>query len=157
MVDWVSWGSLATLALLLVVAAVGDVRRLTIPNWLCVAVALLSLPYWGASAATFWPGFAWQAAFALAVFVALAALFALGVMGGGDVKLLAALALWFPPRAYLELMMLIAVAGGILTLGLLIRHRRARAEGRPEIPYGLAIAAGAAVLLAEPLVKQFPA
>ncbi|MFC3711962.1 prepilin peptidase [Sphingoaurantiacus capsulatus] len=157
MVDWVSWGSLATLALLLIVAAVGDVRRFTIPNWLCLAVALLSLPYWWASGAAFWPGFLWQAGFAVAVFAGLAALFAIGVMGGGDVKLLAALALWFPPRAYLELMMLVAVAGGLLTLALLVRHRVARAEGRPEIPYGLAIAAGAFLILAEPLVKQFPA
>lgn len=151
---WLSWACLAGLMLLLALAAVGDARRLTIPNWLCVAVALLALPYWGASGAAFWPGFAWQAGFAVAVFAGLAALFAFGLMGGGDVKLLAALALWLPVRAYLEMMMWVAVAGGVLTLALLIGHRAARRSGRPEIPYGLAIAAGAAVTLGEPLVKQ---
>ena len=157
MFAWLSWGSLAVLALLLLVAAVGDARRLTIPNWLCGAVALLSLPYWWASGAAFWPGFAWQILFAAVVFAGLAALFAFGLMGGGDVKLLAALALWLPGREYAEMMMLVAVAGGVLTLLLIARHHVARAEGRPEIPYGLAIAAGAALMLAEPLVKQFPA
>ncbi len=151
---WLSWACLAGLMLLLAVAAVGDARRLTIPNRLCVAVALLALPYWAASGAAFWPGFAWQVAFALAVFAGLAALFACGLMGGGDVKLLAALALWLPARPYVEMMMWIAVAGGLLTLALLVRHRAARRAGRPEIPYGIAIAAGAAIALGEPLVKQ---
>ena len=157
MLAYLSWACLAALMLLLVVAAVGDVRRFTIPNRLCAAVALLALPYWGASGTALWPAFAWQMGFALAVFAVLAALFALGAMGGGDVKLLAALALWLPVRAYAEMMMLVAIAGGALTLVLLIRHRAKRREGRPEIPYGLAIALGAAVILAEPLVKQFPA
>lgn len=151
---WLSWACLAGLLLLLAAAAVGDVRRLTIPNGLCAAVALLALPYWWASGAGFWPAFAWQAGFALAVFAALAALFAFGVMGGGDVKLLAALALWLPVRSYVETMMWVAVAGGLLTLALLIRHRAAGRPGHPEIPYGVAIAAGAALTLGEPLVKQ---
>lgn len=151
---WLSWVCLAALLLLLAAAAVGDARRLTIPNGLCAAAALLALPYWWASGAGFWPGFAWQAGFALAVFAALAALFAFGLMGGGDVKLLAALALWLPVRDYVEMMMWVAVAGGLLTLALLIRHRVARRPGRPEIPYGVAIATGAALSLGEPLVKQ---
>lgn len=157
MLTYLSWACLAALILLLVAAAVGDVRRLTIPNGLCASVAVLALPYWAASGSAFWPGFAWQLGFALIMFAVLAALFAAGVMGGGDVKLLAALALWLPVRAYVEMMMLVAVAGGVLTLALLIRHRLRKREGRPEIPYGVAIAVGAAVMLAEPLVKQFPA
>jgi prepilin peptidase CpaA len=151
---WLSSACLVGLLLLLAVAAVGDARRLTIPNGLCAAVALLALPYWWASGAGFWPGFAWQAGFALAVLAGLAILFAFGLMGGGDVKLLAALALWLPARDYVEMMMWVAVAGGLLTLALLIRHRAARRAGRPDIPYGLAIAAGAALTLGEPLVKQ---
>ncbi|MDO9487173.1 MAG: prepilin peptidase [Sphingomonadaceae bacterium] len=151
---WLTWACLAGLMLLLAAAALGDARRLTIPNWLCAAVAVLALPYWWASGAAFWPAFAWQVAFALAVFTALAALFAFGLMGGGDVKLLAALALWLPVRSYVEMMMWVAVAGGLLTVALLIHHHAARRAGRPEIPYGLAIAAGAALTLGEPLVKQ---
>lgn len=151
----VSIGCLSALALLLVAAAIGDARRFVIPNWLCAAVALLSLPYWWASGAPFWPGYALQAGFALAVFAAFAALFAAGLMGGGDVKLLAALALWLPVGRFAEMMVLVALFGGALTLGLMARHRLRRRPGRPDIPYGLAIVAGAAVLLGEPLVKQF--
>lgn len=155
MESWVSSVCLATLALLLVVAAIGDARRFVIPNWLCAAVALLSLPYWWAAGAPFWPGYALQAAFAVAVFAFFAALFAAGLMGGGDVKLLAALALWLPVGRFAEMMVFVALFGGALTLGLLARHRLRRRPGRPEIPYGLAIVAGAALILGEPLVKQF--
>ena len=152
---WLSSSCLAALALLLVVAAIGDARRFVIPNWLCAAVALLSLPYWWASGAPFWPGYAVQAGFAVAVFAAFAALFAAGLMGGGDVKLLAALALWLPVGRFAEMMVFVALFGGALTLGLLARHRLRRRPGRPEIPYGLAIVAGAALIFGEPLVKQF--
>jgi prepilin peptidase CpaA len=118
-------------------------------------VALLSLPYWWAAGAPFWPGYALQAAFAVAVFAVFAALFAAGLMGGGDVKLLGALALWLPVGRFAEMMVFVALFGGALTLGLLARHRLRRRPGRPEIPYGLAIVAGAALVLGEPLVKQF--
>ena len=155
MAQWVSYISLAGLGLLLLAAAVGDARRFVIPNRLCATVALLSLPYWGASGAAFWPGYALQLLFALAVFAALAGLFAAGLMGGGDVKLLAALALWLPVGRFAQMMVIVAIAGGVLTAMLLARHRWVRRPGRPEIPYGLAIVAGAAFVLVEPLVKQF--
>jgi prepilin peptidase CpaA len=152
---WVSWISLAGLAGLLIAAAVGDARRFIIPNRLCAAVAVLSLPYWWASGAAFWPGYAVQIGLAVVVFGIFAALFAAGLMGGGDVKLLAALALWLPVARFAEMMVFVALAGGLLTLGLLVRHRMAAREGQPEIPYGLAIVAGAALSFGEPLVKQF--
>jgi prepilin peptidase CpaA len=155
MESWVSSVCLAALALLLIAAAIGDARRFVIPNWLCAAVALVSLPYWWASGASFWPGYALQAGFAVAVFAAFAALFAAGLMGGGDVKLLAALALWLPVSRFTQMIVLVALFGGALTLTLLARHRLRRQPGRPEIPYGLAIVAGAALTFGEPLVKQF--
>ena len=43
-------------------------------------------------------------------------LFAIGQMGGGDVKLLTALALWFTPASFLQLVVLMAVLGGGATL-----------------------------------------
>src|SRR3546814_7820323 len=60
-----------------------------------------------------WPGMAVQLLAGLIVFMAFAVLFALGCMGGGDVKLLGALALWFPWQATLSMLMLMAVLGGI--------------------------------------------
>lgn len=156
MAEWVCWLSLAGLGVLLAIAAIGDARRFIIPNWLCAAVAVLSLPYWWASGAAFWPGYAIQAGLAVAALVAFAALFAAGLMGGGDVKLIAALALWLPVGRFTEMIVLVALAGGLLTLALLAWHRWRRQPGRPQIPYGLAIAVGAALIFGEPLVKQFP-
>jgi prepilin peptidase CpaA len=150
-----SLGSLAGLAILLVTAAVGDARRYIIPNRLCAAVAALSLPYWIGAGVALWPDLAWQAAFALIVLLLFAGLFAAGLMGGGDVKLIAALALWLPIDRFLVMAAVMAIAGGVLTLALLVRHRMRRREGRPEIPYGVAIAVGAAVALGEEIVKHF--
>lgn len=152
---FLSWASLLGLAALLAVAAVSDARRFIIPNWLCGAVALLSLPYWLGSGAPLWPGFALQIGFAVVVFAVFAAVFALGAMGGGDVKLIGALALWLPVGRFIEMMVVVAIAGGLLTLLLLGVHRWRKRSGQPEIPYGLAIVAGAAVTLCEPIVKHF--
>lgn len=152
---FLSWGSLLGLAALLAVAAVSDARRFTIPNWLCGAVALLSLPHWLGSGAALWPGLVIQVSFALAVFAVFAAVFALGAMGGGDVKLIAALALWLPVGRFMEMMVVVAIAGGLLTLTLLGIHRWRQRPGQPEIPYGLAIVAGAALTFCEPIVKHF--
>ena len=77
---------------------------------------------------------------AVVVFAIFAAMFAIGAMGGGDVKMIAALALWWPLPAFFHLVTVMAIAGGLLTLAMLIRHRIHKSEGRPEIPYGIAIA-----------------
>src|SRR5688572_17968802 len=90
---------LGALAILLVVAAVVDVRTFTISNRLNLTVALLAPLYWWSVSLSPWPGMAFQIAAACAVFLLFAAAFAAGLMGGGDVKLAAAIALWFSPTA----------------------------------------------------------
>ena len=76
------------------------------------------------------------------MFALLALAFFTGMMGGGDVKLAAALALWFPPGATLKFLVLMSIAGGVLTVLVLVVHRLRKRDGRPEIPYGVAIAFG---------------
>ena len=146
---------LLALAALLVVAAVIDVRTFTISNRLTLAVALLAPLYWLSMGLAPWPGVAIQIGVAAVVFVLMAGAFYAGMMGGGDVKLAAALALWFPPAATLKFIVLMSLAGGVLTLGLVIWHRAKRREGRPEIPYGVAIAVGGLVILAQPYLNHF--
>jgi prepilin peptidase CpaA len=85
----------------------------------------------------------------------LAGAFFAGMMGGGDVKLAAALALWFPPLATVKLLVWMSIAGGILTLALLASHRLRAREGRPQIPYGVAIAFGGLVILTQRFLNQF--
>ena len=146
---------LILLATLLVVAAVTDVRTFTISNKLNLAVALLAPVYWLAVPLSLWPEVPIQIAGALIVFTFLAAAFYAGMMGGGDVKLAAAIALWFPPVLTIKFLVLMSVAGGVLTLGLLVWHRAKHREGRPEIPYGVAIAFGALAILAQPYLNHF--
>jgi len=145
----------ATLALLLLIAAVIDVRTFTISNKLVIAVALLAPLFWWASGVPLWPDAAMRVAIAVAVFAALAVAFYIGMMGGGDVKLAAALVLWFPPTATIAFLVLMSIAGGVLTLVVLIAHKMRRREGRPEIPYGVAIAFGGLWLVAQRFLNHF--
>ena len=146
---------LAILALILVVAAVIDVRTFTISNRLNLTVALLAPFYWWSIALPLWPGIALHVAVAAGVFLLLSIAFYLGMMGGGDVKLAAALALWFSPIGTLRFLVFMSIAGGILTVVVMVAHRLRSKEGKPEIPYGVAIAIGALAILAQRFLNQF--
>lgn len=132
---------LGGLAIALATAAFTDARRRQIDNWLNVAVALGAPLFWVASGLG-WADIAWQVAVAVAAFVVLAALFAAGAMGGGDVKLLTALALWVRPMAFVHLLEVMALAGGVLTLFLALWHVARRSRTKVVVPYGIAIAVG---------------
>jgi prepilin peptidase CpaA len=143
------------LAALLVTAAVIDVRTFTISNRLNLTVALLAPLYWLSISLAPWPDVAVQLAGGLTVFVLLAGAFYAGMMGGGDVKLAAALALWFSPSAIIKFLVLMSLAGGVLTLVVLAWHRAKRREGRPEIPYGAAISFGGLAIVGPVLAQRF--
>ena len=146
---------LGLLALLLLVAAVIDVRTFTISNRLNIAVALLAPIYWWSIGLPLWPAAAIQVGVALGVFILLAGAFYAGMMGGGDVKLATALALWFSPPSTLKFLVLMSIAGGVLTLIVLGVHRLRKKPGRPQIPYGVAIAFGGLCILAQRFLNHF--
>ena len=146
---------LGLLALLLIVAAAIDVRTFTISNWLNATVAGLAPLYWLSVGLDPWPGMAIQLGVAAAVFALFAVTFFIGMMGGGDVKLAAALALWFAPADTVKFLVIMSLAGGVLTLVVLAWHRLRKRPGRPEIPYGVAIAFGGLVILAQRYLNQF--
>lgn len=141
---------------LVAAAAVSDLRSRTIPNDLSIALLLLYPAHVVASPAPV----AWPAAAGLAAAVLAAALvpFARGWMGGGDVKLLAAIALWAGPAQLPAFLLVTSFAGGLLAMLMLGGHQygiaaACRMAGLPRlgdafldraIPYALAIAAGAA-------------
>jgi prepilin peptidase CpaA len=154
---------LGALAILLIVAAIIDVRTFTISNGLNLTVALLAPLYWWSIGLPLWPDAAIQVAVACGVFAVLAATFYMGMMGGGDVKLAAALALWFRPFTTLKILVIMSLAGGLLTLIVLALHKK-RAKSpipgdspavKPEVPYGVAIAIGALWILAQRFLNQF--
>ncbi|MBK8628759.1 MAG: prepilin peptidase [Sphingomonadales bacterium] len=143
------------LALGLLIAAGTDLKARIIPNWLVLAIACGAPVWWWASGLTLWPDVAWQIGLGLAVMTVFTAIFALGQMGGGDVKLLGALALWFPPIPMLQLLVIMSMAGGVLTLFLFLLHKARKREGNPEIPYGVAISIAALWVLYERNLNQF--
>lgn len=154
MTGTIHYGLLIALAIALVFAAFTDIRRRQIDNWLNGAIALGAPLFWWASGLSLWPGVALQLGVALAAFALLAGLFALRMMGGGDVKLLTALALWIEWDIFLQLLMVMALAGGVLTIVMGIWHIMRRQRDRLSIPYGVAISFGGLWVLA---VNYLPA
>ena len=153
-----SYGLLGILAIALLIAAFTDLRRRQIDNWLNLAIALGAPLFWWASGLSLWPGVAWQLGIAAGSFVVLAGLFAIRAMGGGDVKLLTALALWIQPMWFLRLVVIMALVGGVLTLVLGAWHVARRQREKFAVPYGVAISsAGLWVLVAQylPAIQTF--
>ncbi len=143
--------TLAGFVALVIWAAASDVRAFVIPNRVCVAIAALWPPFAMTSTAhVAWVGSPMVAAITLAVGLAL---FSAKLMGGGDVKLMAAIALWAGPHSMLAFVLITSVIGGILSLFMLVASRFQPAATPPDgiarrsyfrvhVPYGAAIAVG---------------
>jgi prepilin peptidase CpaA len=138
---------------LCIFAALHDVNRLTIPNWLNITLAALFLPAALASGLPLQLLGGHLLAGGLA-FVAAFGLFAFRIFGGGDAKMIPAVVLWMGPAASLPFLYWMAISGGACALILLIGKRsvpaevvpgfmRAPFEPKAGVPYGVAIAAGA--------------
>ncbi|MDE0878343.1 MAG: prepilin peptidase [Sphingomonas bacterium] len=143
------------LGLTLVSAGIEDARIREIANWKNAAIALAAPLWWWSNGLTVWPDMAIQSGYALGVFALLCGVFALGWMGGGDVKLIAALALWFPAARFLDMIMVMSIVGGVVTLVMMIEHRTRKNTAAIEVPYGVAIAIAALLVMREPLFNQF--
>ena len=150
----IHYGLLIALAIALVFAAFTDIRSRTISNKLNIAIAVAAPVFWWTSGLALWPDVAIQLGVAAAVFAVLCGLFAAGLMGGGDVKMLTALALWIAPGAFMQLLVIMAVAGGVLTIVMAAWHFLQNQKERLAIPYGVAIAFGGLWVLAS---KYLPA
>lgn len=146
---------LAALGLLLVLAGIEDARRREIADWKNIAIAVLAPAWWIANGLSPWPDMAWMLAGGIAVFALFALAFHFGMMGGGDVKMLAALALWLPPGPLVWMLVLMSLLGGALTVVMLADKWIAKRQSPPEIPYGVAIAIAAIVVIYEPNFNQF--
>lgn len=140
--EYIHYGLLACLAIALLTAAFTDLRRRQIDNWLNAGIALSAPLFWWSSGLSLWPDIAIQLGVAVAAFAILAGLFAMKMMGGGDVKLLTALALWIEPSWFLKLLIVMALAGGLLTIVMGSWHIMRRQRDRIKVPYGVAIAIG---------------
>jgi prepilin peptidase CpaA len=151
----------------MVFAAVSDMLSMTIANrvsLLLIAVFAVVAPLTGMD----WSAYAWHFAAGALVLSITFALFALGAMGGGDAKLLAASALWMGMSPQLVAYAVYAsIIGGLLTV-LLVVYRgsplsvltgtnvflRHFADPKAGVPYGVALGvSGLIVYPSTPLMQ----
>lgn len=143
-------------AALIVAAAISDLRSRSISNGLNGVIALLAIPFWFAAGYMIWPDMTLQFAAAFGVFAVFAALFFVGAMGGGDVKMLGGVMLWIPLDLFLPALTVMALAGGLLSAVMLIIKKIRDDKGPPEVPYGVAIAAAGLWALHQQYLNHFP-
>ncbi len=149
----------------LLLAAALDWRTRVIPNWLTLAALVVGLGRAALPGGVALSAAAGGAALGLGFgFV----LYALGALGGGDAKLLAAVGAFLGPLPFLNGLVLVIGVGGVMALGAVVRRRALRAtlrtmgsivlslvtfgltgrrvtlrsEGAIAVPYGIAIALG---------------
>ena len=146
---------LIALAGLLLAACWLDLKERRIPNWLTLTVALLAPLWWFATDVAFFPDVLWRLVSTAIILFILIMAFKYGQMGGGDVKLAGAIALWLAPYDAAKFFIFFSLIGGPVTIAAMLHHRWTKAEGPLEPPYGLAIAAGAALVLGQPFINQF--
>ncbi|MES2097369.1 MAG: prepilin peptidase [Pseudomonadota bacterium] len=142
------------LILILLSAGIEDARHREIANWKNAAIALMA-PLWWFLQGYGWGDVAWQLGIALAIAVVFVGAFYFGWMGGGDVKMIGALALWLPGQALLFMLTIMSIIGGVLTLLMMVDHWRTKSPGTVETPYGVAIAMASMIALSEPIFNQF--
>ncbi|HET7084260.1 MAG TPA: prepilin peptidase [Rhizomicrobium sp.] len=150
---------LGALPLLLAAAAGWDIASFTIPNFLPLTLlALFAL--FAAVAGLSIPLIGWHlVAGLLGLFIGFT-LFALGHIGGGDAKLFAAVVLWLGLKEFLPYALVASVLGGALALGLMLLRQWPLPgfllrrdwivklhDSKSGIPYGVALVAGAFILL----------
>ena len=148
---------------LLVTAALHDLAFRTVPNRLSAAVFAV-----GVLAAAFEGRLLYSLAGAASLFIVAALCWRRGLMGGGDVKLIAASAALLPSGGLVQFVLLVAICGGLLAVVYLLLQRiiRMRPVARPKgllgrvlraecwriarrgsLPYASAIVAGALIVL----------
>jgi len=166
--DLLALALLGVMPALLIVGGLHDLLTMKIPNWISGFLVLAFLP---AALAVGLSPTEMAIHFGVGVLALLtgAGLFALRWVGGGDAKLMAAACLWFGFAGSGMFLLWTALMGGLLCLILLFARANLRPfvvagpgwmsrlmEPRGDIPYGVAIAAGALLAWpASPLMLRF--
>ncbi|MDA0109922.1 MULTISPECIES: A24 family peptidase [Vibrio] len=130
---------LASIVVLLVLISVSDIRKRTIPNSYIAMLAVLSLSL----------GFQYYSPEYLFNYFLLITIllttFYFGWMGGGDVKLIAILALALPSVITVVALWLTMIFGGVLAVVRLSQYRFSLISAKKDqrgLPYGVAISMG---------------
>ena len=158
----VAWGLLLAVGVIAIAAAYRDVVSFTLPNVLTLSVAVFFLPFAGAmyfAGTLSISGFGFAVLAGCIVFAAGLVLFGLGVLGGGDVKYLAAATLWAYPIGLSDFLFVTSISGAVIAIAYLIMARSSAREADQPVgkgiserlarpmPYGVAISIGLAYTL----------
>jgi len=150
---------LIALPLLLAVAAGWDIASFTIPNFLTLALLGAFVVFAFAAGLSF-TVIGWHLLAGILGLLIGFTLFAIGHVGGGDAKLFAVMVLWLGLKDLMPYALIASVLGGVLALGLILMRswplpaflaRQAWVmklhDSKAGIPYGVALAAAAFILL----------
>jgi prepilin peptidase CpaA len=142
---------------LMILAGVNDALTLRIPNWLTLLIAILFFPlaYINGMPAD---QILWHTVTGVVLLVIGFSLFAAGLFGGGDAKLMAAAGFWFGWPVAMKFLVFTALAGGVLALVVALwaalqmdQEMRGNTwierfkNKKVDVPYGIAFAAGAVI------------
>ncbi len=146
---------LGSLAIGLLISVYTDIRHRLILNAVTAPIALAAPLYWYAVGDFNISAIAIYCAVAAAVFVFFALMFRFGAMGGGDVKLFSALALWFTPIWVMRMLIVATVIGALVTIVFWLIHKLRRQVGPVKVPYGVAIAVAGLWVAGEQIFNHF--
>ncbi|MBK6707816.1 MAG: prepilin peptidase [Sphingomonadales bacterium] len=137
--DFFAYALLGGLAIGLLVSIYSDIRYRLIYNWVTGPIALAAPLYWLATGTFGWPEIGYYLAAGTATFLFFALFFQLGMMGGGDVKLFGAVALWFHPLVTIKFVFNASLLGALVTIIFFVVHKIQKGSGQARVPYGVAI------------------
>lgn len=157
---------LAAFAGTIIYAMQSDFRHMVIPNEVSIAILFLFVPVAGIAGLDM-QSLLMHLGAGLMMFIIGIVLFALRMFGGGDVKMLAAVAVWAGFDNLLPLLLMVTIIGGVLSLAILgIKRSQTIATSfgalpwlhgedaqRNHVPYGIAI--GLAILYLLPQLPLF--
>lgn len=155
MTDIFIYALLGGLAILLVFSTYSDIRYRLIYNKVTASIALAAPLYWVATGDYSLSAIGIHLAVAIVTFLFFAIFFYIGMMGGGDLKLFAALALWFSWEVTLRMIFISSIFGGVVTVIFWIIHKVKQSDGPPRIPYGVAITLAGLLIVGERYFYHF--
>jgi prepilin peptidase CpaA len=145
--SFTSYAALVAAAAVLFYAALTDLRQFTISNDVVVVLLLLFVLHTVASDR--WSELPWNFAFATLIFVFLAWFYALGWMGGGDIKIMTVALLWTGLHCALVFAILLLMFSCLHTVAVKLRWVGAQDDsddGRKRIAFAPSVAAALIVV-----------
>jgi prepilin peptidase CpaA len=150
-----AYALLGGLAIGLLISIYTDLKHRLILNSVTGAIALAAPLYWYATGQFSWPAIGFQLLTGLGVFALFTLFFVLKAMGGGDVKMFTALALWFPWDTTMQLLLIASLLGLLVTIIFFLSHRFKGGVGKARIPYGIAISLAGLWIAGEQIFNHF--